>query len=133
MSATTNQTVIGRYPAFGIFIMLLIALFADYLCLDLRYFRRLAFSSGISANSPWYWPVFAAFLVLTLYCFRQLAFPKVLLRADVSGIRFAHRALRPALRVAWPEVKGITRGQLEMREGGQLQITPGIRFYVRTS
>jgi hypothetical protein len=127
-----RHRIIARHPGAGIFVMLVVALFADYLCADLRFFHNLAFSSGISAESRWFWPIFGAFIALTLYCVKQLVMPTTLLKADLSGLELGHRVARRPLHVDWANVREITRGLVEFPSQHSRGAMPAIRFVINT-
>jgi hypothetical protein len=126
-----NQ-VVARYPRGGLFVMLLIALFADYLCFDLRYVHAIRFSSGINAQSPWFWPIFGCFLGLTLHCLKQVVIPSVLMRAGIFGLELRHRVLKPAIRLHWEDVHEIAQVQKEVATQKGTRLVVGVRFGVKT-
>jgi hypothetical protein len=127
-----RSTIVARYPLGGLLIFLLILLVADYLCVDLRFIHYIVFASSVSANSPWFWPIFGAFIALTLFCAKQILFTPVLLKADLSGLELGHRALRRKIRVDWENVLQINRGQVEFPSDKGRGVMPAIRFVVST-
>lgn len=128
-----RDRIIARYPVGGLLLMLLIALVADYLCLDLKFFHYIVFASGVSAHSPWFWLIFGAFVLLTLYCTKQVLHPTRLLVASLSGLEFGHRTFRPPLRIAWEDIREISRGQVEFPSQEGRGVLPAVRFVLNTT
>ncbi len=125
-------SIVAKYPPGPLLIFLLILLVGDYLCVDLRFLHYLEFSSGITSHSPWFWAIFGGLIVLTLQCVKQIFFPSVLLKANVSGLELGHRALRPRVRVAWHDVHQISHGQMEFSSQNGRGVMPAIRLVVKT-
>ena len=128
-----KNRIIARYPILGLLVMLLMGLFASYLCLDLKYLHYLAVSRGVTAQSAWFWPIFGGFILLTLYCLKEVFLPKKLLLADASGLAFGHRALRGKVRVAWKDVQDMRITQITTSTGNGRGSMEAIRFVVKTS
>ena len=128
-----KNRIIARYLILGLLVMLLMGLFACYLCFDLKYLHYLAFSSGVTAQSAWFWPIFGGFILLTLYCLKEIFLPKKLLLADATGLVFGHRALRRQVRVAWQDVQDMRLTQITTSSGKGRGSMEAIRFVVSTS
>lgn len=128
-----KNRIIARYPIMGLLVMLLISLFACYLCFDLKYLHYLAFSRGVTAQSHWFWAIFGGFILLTLYCLKEIFLPKKLLLADATGLVFGHRALRRKVRVAWQDIQDMRINQITTSTGNGRGSMEAIRFVVRTS
>jgi hypothetical protein len=130
-SDSMRHRIVARHPRWAAVVVLMISLFANYLCFDLRYVHAIEFANGITAESPWFWPVFGAFIALMLHSVKQLAFPSVLMVANVFGLELRHRVLKPAVRVPWENVHEVSRVQkLVATKGKQAVTQDGIRFEV---
>src|SRR5205085_12641005 len=123
----------ARYPAGPLLLFLLILLCADYLCVDLRYIHYIQFSQGITANSRWFWAIFGGLILLTLHCVKQIFFPRILFRADLSGVELNHRVWRPKIRLRWEDVHQITRGEVSLSTENGRSLTPAVRLLVKTN
>lgn len=128
----TRTTIVAQYPPGPLLLFLLILLLGDYFCIDLRFIHYLVFSGGITANSPWFWVIFGGLIVLTLHCVKQIFFPTVLLKADLSGLELRHRALRPKIRVGWQDVQQISSGQVAFSMQKGRSMTPAVRLLLKT-
>jgi hypothetical protein len=123
----------ARYPRTSLFVVLLIGLFADYLCLDLLFFHHVQFAPGITAHSPWFWPIFGIFIALTLFGAKQLLFPKALLKADLFGLELGHRPFHGPMRIPWEDVHEIGTGEVEIPAKRGRRVMPAIRLVIKTS
>ena len=112
-----KERIVATYPGLSLLLLLLICLFGDYLCLDLKFFHYLQFSAGVTGRSPWFWVIFGLLLFFTLYSARQILFPTKLLVADRAGLEMNYRPFRAKVRIAWKNVTDIRPGQIPFKAG----------------
>ena len=127
-----RDKIIATYPGLSLLLLLLICLFGDYLCIDLKWVHFFQFSSGITGRSPWFWVIFWLLLFFTFYSARQILFPTKLLVADRAGIEMNYRPFRPKIRVAWKNITDIRPGQVPFNTGKGRGTMEAITFVVNT-